>query len=319
MREMVLNHASLGSPDQHTAVGWLKDVTAGMTLLVRDKIAEPSLRMRQSLWENLCLPNWSLWDALQELRKGGARDEFAFFSRLASKVPLLSDIDQEVADRFLACEAETLPPEDGEPLVLCAITDGIAVGFPSDAVWDCDQLTIRFNEMLPDGNIGEASEMIDNLTRSAHAQPICRRHRARLRHRFTNFRSLWKDKEQAFPNLIFGPDVERHLERLNTGDLQVVVKRLVSLDESAGEWRVTGGTMPSWTCNVTPESQPVMNDSRLREERRFRSHRGTRELFELHARFGSGGRIHLRIDPSSREVEIGYIGPHLPLSRRGVR
>ena len=75
----------------------------------------------------------------------------------------------------------------------------------------------------------------------------------------------------------------------------------------------TGSAMPSWTRKVTPESQPVMNDPRLREERRFRSHRGTRELFEWHARFGSSGRIHLRMDPSSREVEIGYIGPHLPL------
>ena len=311
MREMVLNHASLGSPDQHTALVWLKDVTEGMTLLVRDKIAERSLRMRQPLPETLCLSNWSLWDALQELKKGGARDEHLFFVRLASKVPLLSDIDQEVADRFLACEAETLPPEDGEPLVLCAITDGIAVGFPSDAVWDCDQLTIRFNEMLPDGNIGEASEMIDNLTRSSHAQPICERHSASLRDQLPNSRSLWKDKEQAFPNLIFGPDVERQIERLNT--LKRVVQCLESLDKSVGEWRVTGGAMPSWTCEVTPESQSVMNDPRLREERRFRSHRGTRELFELHARFGSGGRIHLRIDPSSRKVEIGYIGPHLPL------
>lgn len=314
MREMVLNHASLASPDRHTAVGWLKDVTVGMAMLVEDKIAERSLRMRQSLWETLCLPNWSLWDALQELKKGGtARDEVAFFYGLASKIPLLSDVDRDIADRFRGCEAEILPPEDGEPLVLCAITDGIAVGFPSASIWDRDQLTIRFIEMLPDESIGEASESIDNLTRSAHAQPICRRHRAELRHQFTDFKSLWKNKEQAFPNLIFGPDVERQLERLNTGDLQVVVKCLVSLDESAGEWRVTGGAMPSWTRKVTPESQSVMNDSRLREERRFRAHRDTRELFEWHARFGSSGRIHLRFDPSSREVEIGYIGPHLPL------
>ena len=48
-------------------------------------------------------------------------------------------------------------------------------------------------------------------------------------------------------------------------------------------------------------------------ERRFRSHLGVRELFEWHARFGNSGRIHLRWDPKSREVEIGYIGNHLPL------
>lgn len=194
-------------------------------------------------------------------------------------------------------------------LVLGTITDGIAVGFPSDPVWDCDQLTIHFDELLPDERIGEASEIIDNLTRSAHVQPICGRHRAGLRDQFTTAAALWNGKEQAFPNLIFGPEVEGHLSSLN--DLQVVVKRLASLNESASEWR--GGPMPTWKSKVTPESQSVMDDPRLREARRFRSHRGTRELFEWHARFGSRGRIHLRFDPRSLEVEIGYIGPHLPL------
>ena len=64
---------------------------------------------------------------------------------------------------------------------------------------------------------------------------------------------------------------------------------------------------------MTPESSTVMKNHKLREERRFRSQTGAIELFEWHARFGSGGRIHLRFDPASREVEIGYIGNHLPI------
>ena len=45
MREMVLNHASLLSPDRHAAVERLKDVTAGMLELVRDGIVRKTLRM----------------------------------------------------------------------------------------------------------------------------------------------------------------------------------------------------------------------------------------------------------------------------------
>lgn len=52
---------------------------------------------------------------------------------------------------------------------------------------------------------------------------------------------------------------------------------------------------------------------RLRNFKVFRSARGGRGLFEWHARFGSDGRIHLRFTTPSREVETGYIGPHLPL------
>ena len=57
----------------------------------------------------------------------------------------------------------------------------------------------------------------------------------------------------------------------------------------------------------------MTNGDTLREARRFRSSRGTRELFEWHARFGGNGRIHLRIDSTTREIEVGYIGHHLPL------
>ena len=65
---------------------------------------------------------------------------------------------------------------------------------------------------------------------------------------------------------------------------------------------------------MTPESESTMDDPKLREMRRFRSHRGTRELFELHAKFGDS-RIHVRLDAKTREVEIGYIGKHLRVAK----
>jgi hypothetical protein len=311
---MVLNHASLRASDQHTVVNYLKDVAVGMSTLVRDGVVQKLLRMSQSIYETHCHADWSLFDACQELQRSGARDEYVFFMSLSAKVPLLSDAGCDVADRFLACEAKTLPPGDGEPLVLCAITDGIAVGFPSDPIWDRDQLAVDFDELMLDESLIEASEMVDNLTRSVHALPICERHRADIR-QFNDFAELWRTRKEAFPNLAFGPDVERQVQVLNPAVLSAVVKRLASLDESSGEWSVTGGAIPSWKCNVTPESGSVMNNAALREARRFKSHRGSRELFEWHARFGGGGRIHLRFDSHAREVEIGYIGQHLPLPR----
>ena len=312
MREMVLNHASLASPDHHTAIEWLTDMTVGMTAIVGEGAAQAILRTRYHAYEIRCFADWSLFDVYQALQQKGARDEYLFLVKLSTKTPLLSDIGQDVADRFCACEAKTLPPKDGEPLVLCAITDGIAVGFPSDPIWDRDNVTVSFNELLPDENIGEASETIDNLTRSVHALPICERYRANLR-QFTNSAALWESREEAFPNLVFGPDVEHNLTTLNSSALQIVIKRLASLNESASEWPDEGDAMPSWKCNVTPESQRVRDNPKLLNARQFKSHQGTQKLFEWHARFGSSGRIHLRFDPGSYEVEIGYIGPHLPL------
>lgn len=314
MREMVLNHASLRASDRYAVVDYLRDMAAGMSMLVRDRVVQTTLRMGQSIHETRCVGDWSLSDAYQGLRQRGALEEYRFLMRLSAKLPLLSDAGQEIADRFLACQAKELPPEDGAPLMFCAITDGVSIGFPSDPVWDRDQIAIDFDELLPDETFKEASETIDNLTRSAHALPICERHRADLR-QFTDVAALWRNRAEAFPNLLFGPDVAGQLQALGAGLLSVVVKRLASLDESAGEWSVAGGATPRWTCNVTPESASVMNNATLREARRFRSYHGTRMLFEWHARFGSGGRIHLRFNAHAREVEIGYIGQHLPLPR----
>ena len=151
MREMVLNHASLCASDQQTAVDLLHSMAAGMAVLVRDRVATGNLRMRYSIYETLCLNGCSLFDAYQGLRQRGARDEYHFLVRLSTKCPLLSEVKQDIMDRFLVCQEKTLSKEDGAPLLLCAITDGVAVGFPSESTWDRDRLTVTFEELLSDG------------------------------------------------------------------------------------------------------------------------------------------------------------------------
>ena len=47
--------------------------------------------------------------------------------------------------------------------------------------------------------------------------------------------------------------------------------------------------------------------------RRFGSNKGEPQLFMHHADYGDDRRIHLRFDAQTKEVEIGYIGKHLPL------
>ena len=200
-----------------------------------------------------------------------------------------------------------MPSEDWKPLVLCVLTNWISIGFPSIPDWDKDQLKVDFNELLPDGSIVEASETIDNLARSTHANTICERHRAAfLEHQDSSV--VWAQRDEVFPNLFFGPDVEPPPEILG-----VAIRRLAELDKSAAEWRKVGGSVPPKHCEVTRESKSVRNNATLLNLRRFKSRHGTRQLFEWHARIGSGFRIHLDFDAKTKEIEIGYIGPHLRL------
>ena len=310
---MVLNHASLAPAGWHQIVEWLPDVADGMAALVRQGVTQSTLRMCRSLHEIQFPHGRSLFQACQELQQRGARDQYVFLMRLSTKVSLLNDLGPDITDRFLMCEAKTMPPEDGAPLVLCAVTDNIAVSMPSEAVWDRDWTPITFHELLPDGSLGQAEEEIDNLARSVHASPISERHSERLLRQCSDGADLWSRRAQVFPHLTFGMDVEVHLARLNAGLLGTLLNRLANLNATAADWAATGGDAPQWTTLVTSESQSTMDNPKLREARRFRSASGARVLFEWHARFGSSGRIHLRLDARARKIEIGYIGNHLPL------
>lgn len=311
-REMVLNHASLWVGDRTDAIDFLKGAVSGIAQLVKEGVVERVLRTNRSSTEVLCAKDFSLFDATQELRGSGARDEYLFLVRLTTKTPLQSGIREEVEQRFLGCETLDLQPEDGAPLLLCALAHSVAIGLPSHEDWDRDRVTVRFEELLPDDTFSLESEDIDHLARAAHAAPICARHRRLLR---AGLRpdELWAKRQEVFPNLVFGSDVEGHLAKLRARLFHTVVNKLGQLDTTAGGWHDAGGAMPPWTCHVTNESERLRNNTTLREKRRFRSHSGDRALFLWHARFGSGGRIHLRFDPERREVEIGYIGGHLPL------
>lgn len=309
MREMVLNHTSLAAGDSHAAIGFLKDVVPGMAQLVEKGVTAKVLRTTRHLWEIPCALGFSLYDATEQLRRDGAREEYGFLVGMMVKAPLLSDVGAAAEHRFLTCEVRGLSQGDGEPLLLCALTGGVAIGFPTSAEWDRDRVTVVFNELQPDETtFSEETEDIDHLARSSHAAPIYRRHQERLR-AGSNPGELWDNRQTIFPYLVFGPDVEGHLRKVPR--LHTLIKRLAELNDDAERWRRDGGAMPQWTRKVVNESDSARKNPRLREARRFGSCSGGTKLFLWHVRFGRGWRIHLRFDEKCREVEIGYIGPHL--------
>ena len=317
MREMVLNHASVAAPDEGTAVGWLTGLISGMRSMIDDGVVEASLRTSRHPQEIPCVSDWTLYDLFIEILQRGYKEEFLFAAGLSTKTPLLTDIDGMIANRFLGCEHTTLSRLDGEPLVYCAITDNVSVGFPSATSWRIDQISITFDELLSDGNVIAVVEQIDNLTMQTHAAPIIERHRSRFLDglfQFPDGPRIWNSRSDAFPHLTFGPDVEGHLVGLNPGHLSTVVNKLLAIDDSAARWPQHQGNIPPWGSKVTDESSKVKNNRELREARRFMSCDGTSKLFLWHARFGRYGRIHVHFDRGTYGIEIGYIGNHLPLS-----
>ena len=310
MRELVLNDASITAPSKHTAINWLTGIAKGMSLLVVEQVVQNTLRTSRPLQNIHYLDDSSLWEVILAMQ----RDEREFLMRSIAKSPLTNSNKVSRIGSAFVKDGRELPP----PIVLSAISDGIAVSFPSEEIWDRDLIEVKFYELIDDerGEVSEEEtfEEINNLARSNHALPICERHRQRLRHQIKSYAELWNNRKQAFPDLLFGPDVEDHLKELNAGHLETIIGKLAALNAAAADWRnVGGGALPQWGTLVTNESESLQNHPMYVAQRQFIAYDGTRQLFLWHARFGNAGRVHLRFHPESFNIEIGYIGRHLPL------
>ncbi len=198
-------------------------------------------------------------------------------------------------------------------MLTCVVNDSVAISLPSDRKWQRDEIKVTFEELLPDEAVELRTELIDNLANVNHARAIIQRHQCRLWSECGSFAELWHGWRRMFPNLLLGPDVQHQSSKLNRGWIQTICNRLADLDQTAKEWKSVPRAAIQWQCKVTMESESTMANPRLNKERRFESGRGGHHLFLHHARFGNGGRIHLRIDHRRREIEVGYIGLHLPI------
>ena len=214
MREMVLNHASLVPFDEGRTLAWFKDMALGMKSLIDLRVSSLQQGLRMSS-KGAATFYSILYGESDAKSNPTAREELQFLMSLGSRTPLLKDFDVDFEDRFRACEEKTLPLEDGKPLLFCALADGIVIGFPSEEVWDRDELTVYFDELLPDARFAESSETIDNLTRSSHAPPIWEPHVAALR-RLTDRDEFWNAREEAFSSIKFLPEVEEQLNNLDS-------------------------------------------------------------------------------------------------------
>ncbi len=214
MREMVLNHTSLVPFDKRRSLAWFKDMALGMKALIDMQVCSLQQGLRMSHEGETTLYSM-LFGELDGMSNPAIREELQFLGSLASRSPLLKDVDDDLEDRFMRCQEKTLPQEDGKPLLFCALSGGIAIGFCSDEAWDRDKLTVYFEELLPDETVAELCETVDNLTRPSHAQVIYSRHVDDLR-RFADRAVLWSARDELFSSLKFLPEVEGQLMDLDS-------------------------------------------------------------------------------------------------------
>ena len=229
MRQLVLNHVSIVASDECEITGWIADLASGMSEMLMSGISQIHSGLKMS--EEGCVAFYEMLQEASEVDWGAeTRDSIEFLRSLAVVVPLVTGSSEEIEERFTRCQEKTLSEEDGRPLLYCAISEGISCGFPSDIIWDSDQITVTFEELLPDVTIQECCERIDNLTKPSHVMPITVRHRRKLQ-LFGTLDALWDMKDEAFLNLTFLPDAREPMSTMDSIAFTKVVNALSRMDE----------------------------------------------------------------------------------------
>jgi hypothetical protein len=315
VREFVLNEASLEShyASVSEAVVDLDSVVRGIAALVSAGVAVNTLRASRPLHDITIVPGVNLWRLAQlAMRNPRSKDSAALFLRMSQRVPIEDGLAADMKGRLLLADLAKPGLSGATALVLCALSDRIALGLPTQPRWDVDLLNISVILLNEEGNEIIEEHFVDHLAREKHASAIADRHRANTVTAQTP-QSVWQNRMSLFPHLSFGLDVENQLRQIGESVFREALQRFGELDRTAATWITLGSGRPLYLSKVSPESAATMQQYGGR--RVFRDMNGNPANFELHARLQSGCRIHIRELVAERRIEIGYIGPHLPTRR----
>ena len=237
------------------------------------------------------------------------RDLKDFFWSISTKISFDHAVSEAVKEQFSLSEFHFQQQEAGG-LGLAWLLKTTAVSLPSEEYWLRTHIPVHRKWLENTGTEREEDVKVLNLSEMTHVpvvfDELTGKAQAVLMGKPVK---LAEKKADCFPHLTFGLDVNSQMAELSVEILSMAIAKLIVLDSAVRNWRHEGTEKPVLP-KVNTESEPTMQ--RYGKEREFRSVSGEIKIFRLHAMIGTGYRIHFRLDKQKRELEIGYIGKHLP-------
>lgn len=209
-------------------------------------------------------------------------------------------------------ESECSPEARG--LGAAYLLHGVGASLPSEPRWTQTHLALR--HLWLDDGAHDREDTVDilNLAEPIQAVEVSGALLERSQDSLaSDALELAARKEERFPHLRFGSAVDRQIGKLPTTLLRRVVLKLMVLDHASREWRQDETMTSPQLTDSRPESRRTMEQ--YRHLRVFPDHEGRNRTYELHVSVGQRYRIHLRVVPQPRVIEVGYVGKHLPTAK----
>ncbi|WP_159001288.1 hypothetical protein [Streptomyces sp. SBT349] len=221
------------------------------------------------------------------------------FAEVLPRDPVPGDVEHEYAG------------ERVEGIGAAHLLDGLAVSLPVSTAWHRSwlEVTVRTLVESDEGHVvmREATEPVRHGSRPVDLKAHERWGRSSGLHAIGSPTQLWAERADFFPSLRFLPRARQDLESLQPPAFVQVRGLLARLEESVARWDPSAAAVPAWQgAKVTPEHE---QRKRLCS---FTDEEGEKHCYDWHGRFTPGaGRLHFRLLPGERALEIAYIGPKI--------
>lgn len=261
-------------------------------------------------------PEYSLSDWLQD----GDRDLRKLFYKITTKIGLGEHIESAVKDRFYASTFLVVNGRqpnrslEARGLGLAHLLDGIAASLASDQRWCKPSIDLCHVWLDEEGQEHVDDVDVVNVSHMANAEIVASKLYRKWRNDTKDRRATMdgiRSIAEIFQYLVFGMDVEKQFEELAVDDRRVIWNKLIEFDGAVREWRREGTDRPNLP-GVRSEGTATMGQ--FGENRVHRDRRGAKAVYKLHVSAGSC-RVHFRVEPVGKFVEVGYVGRHLPTKK----
>ena len=237
------------------------------------------------------------------------RDLQTLLWTISTKVSFDQDVPGAIKDRFFLSEFR-YDDQDAAGLGLAYLLGTAAVSLRSGESWASVRLRLRHTWIEVDERVHSQEVVALNLADRSQAEEVNNDLLKFARDELTgNPTGLADRKQECFPHLAFGVDVDDQLSDLSGDVIEQVVGKLIVLDGAVRDWRRNASESPVLP-KVHSESESTIE--KYGNRRVFRDRHGVPKEYGSHAMVGFSYRIHFVIDQRNRVLEIGYIGKHLP-------
>lgn len=313
--EMVLNELSLYplATDVHDARQRMDVLMRTIVLATRSGVKKILRTPSNFVAENLA-PSYPVAKWLNDANVD--RDLQRFFRTIITKSPFLVDITDSSTLESFGLSDYFFEEKRATGLGVTFLLDALALSLSSDPCWGESYLELKIGQLDDDGEIIELLETIHHASVISHIKEhlswINERLHANIQSDVHEGLDIWLHRDEWFPHLYFGGELEDQLKALKHGHLMLmpILKRLHELEDYCCNWLDGSFDHDKIISKATPESAVTLE--MYGADHTFRDHEGVSRIFSWHVRLTPGAwRLHFDPLPDERKLIVGYIGVKL--------